>query len=95
VPSETFLASRRDYFHRVWTQFNFELRLDARNVSLGTRFLRFAAAIYTQRNAIQTRFNSKNIYMGYMCSCPFSLNGTQCQFDYRLCKPNTCKNNGI
>ncbi|CAF4185728.1 unnamed protein product, partial [Adineta steineri] len=30
----------------------------------------------------------------YNCSCPPDFNGKQCQFDQRLCKENTCFNNG-
>jgi hypothetical protein len=40
--------------------------------------------------------NSTNtIQYGYICLCPTSFTGTQCQFDHRPCKPNTCWNNGI
>ena len=31
---------------------------------------------------------------GYSCLCSPGFNGTQCQNDYRPCKPTTCWNNG-
>ena len=64
VSSETFLASRRDFFqprldaiffNRVQTQEMFHWR---RVLS------RSSAAFYTQQNATQTRFYRKKIYMG-------------------------------
>ncbi|CAF3833859.1 unnamed protein product, partial [Adineta steineri] len=41
--------------------------------------------------------NCRNIKnnQDYNCSCPPDFNGKQCQFDQRLCKENTCFNNGI
>ena len=27
---------------------------------------------------------------GYNCLCPSGFNGTHCEIDQRLCKPNTC-----
>ncbi|CAF4070822.1 unnamed protein product [Adineta steineri] len=31
---------------------------------------------------------------GYICSCPFGLNGINCELDNRLCKPYICLNHG-
>jgi len=39
--------------------------------------------------------NNNNTLYGYNCLCPPGFNGTECQIDNRLCKPNTCWNNGI
>jgi Notch-like protein len=36
-----------------------------------------------------------NTHLGYNCSCSAGFNGTHCEFDHRLCTPNTCWNNGI
>ncbi|CAF3304276.1 unnamed protein product [Rotaria socialis] len=33
-------------------------------------------------------------HYSYDCSCPCGFNGTDCEFDYRPCKPYTCLNNG-
>jgi hypothetical protein len=38
-------------------------------------------------------YNNDTISLGYRCSCPSGFNGTQCQFDYRPCKLNTCWHN--
>lgn len=32
---------------------------------------------------------------GYYCSCPPGFNGTNCESNNRVCKPNTCYNNGM
>ncbi len=45
-----------------------------------------------QNNGICKNVNTT--LLGYICSCPSGFNGSQCQFDYRPCKPNTCWNNG-
>jgi hypothetical protein len=38
--------------------------------------------------------NTNRTAVGYNCTCPDGFNGTECQFDNRPCKPNTCWNNG-
>ncbi|CAF0818380.1 unnamed protein product [Adineta ricciae] len=42
-----------------------------------------------------TCMNNNTSLLGYFCSCLPYINGTHCQFDHRLCKPDTCLNNGI
>jgi hypothetical protein len=32
---------------------------------------------------------------GYNCTCLHGFDGSQCQYDNRPCKSNTCWNNGI
>ncbi len=39
--------------------------------------------------------NNNNTLYNYICLCPPSFDGTECQIDNRPCKPNTCQNNGI
>jgi hypothetical protein len=39
--------------------------------------------------------NDNSTLYGYVCSCLTGFNGTECQYDYRPCKQNTCWNNGI
>ncbi len=39
--------------------------------------------------------NSDTESDGYICLCPSEFNGTECQLDHRICKPNTCFNDGI
>lgn len=39
--------------------------------------------------------DNNTIPAGYSCSCLPDFNGTQCQYDHRPCKPDTCWNNGI
>ena len=41
-----------------------------------------------------TCINEKNSSHGYFCRCLWGFNGTQCQYDVRPCKANTCWNNG-
>ena len=41
-----------------------------------------------------TCHNNDSIFYGYICSCLLGFNGTQCQFDRRLCRPDTCWNDG-
>lgn len=38
--------------------------------------------------------NTNTTSDGYTCSCFTGFNGTQCQYDNRPCKPNTCWNSG-
>ncbi|CAF0855754.1 unnamed protein product [Adineta ricciae] len=40
-------------------------------------------------------YAGNNTQYGYICTCLSDFNGTECQYDYRLCKPNTCWNNGV
>jgi hypothetical protein len=42
-----------------------------------------------------TCINSNTTAGDYNCACPSGFNGTQCEFDHRPCKPDTCLNNGI
>ncbi len=42
-----------------------------------------------------TCYNNDILFDGYICLCVSGFNGTQCELDYRLCKSNTCWNNGI
>jgi hypothetical protein len=46
-----------------------------------------------ENNASCTDDNTTSV--GYVCSCLSYFNGTQCQYDHRPCKPDTCWNNGI
>jgi hypothetical protein len=39
--------------------------------------------------------STSTIQYGYICLCPSGFTGIQCQLDQRLCKPNTCWNNGM
>jgi hypothetical protein len=39
--------------------------------------------------------NSNTTVGDYNCACQSGFNGTQCEFDHRPCKPDTCLNNGI
>ena len=38
--------------------------------------------------------NEPNITHDYSCECQLGFNGTICEYDIRLCKPNTCLYNG-
>ncbi len=42
-----------------------------------------------------TCYNNDTLQYGYVCLCPSGFNGTQCELDYRPCKPTTCWNDGI
>ena len=42
-----------------------------------------------------TCFNKNSISSTYNCKCPPDFGGDQCQIDNRLCKTDTCWNNGI
>ena len=35
-----------------------------------------------------------NAFYNYVCLCLQNFNGTNCEYDYRPCQPNTCRNNG-
>ncbi|CAF0782004.1 unnamed protein product [Adineta steineri] len=37
--------------------------------------------------------NDTNVH-GYFCLCPEGFNGTECQLDFRVCKSDTCFNDG-
>ena len=39
--------------------------------------------------------NSNTTIDEYFCECPEGFDGSECQNDRRLCKPNICLNNGI
>jgi len=41
-----------------------------------------------------TCYNNNTLSYGYVCLCLSGFNGTQCELDYRPCKPNTCWNDG-
>ncbi|CAF1419466.1 unnamed protein product [Adineta ricciae] len=41
-----------------------------------------------------TCINGNKTVNDYSCVCLSGFNGTQCEVDNRLCKPNTCQNNG-
>jgi hypothetical protein len=38
--------------------------------------------------------DNNTIQSGYTCLCPPEFDGNQCQKDHRLCKSDTCWNNG-
>ncbi|CAF0824469.1 unnamed protein product [Adineta ricciae] len=38
--------------------------------------------------------NDETTLKGYFCSCFDYFNGTECQYDHRLCRSDTCWNNG-
>jgi hypothetical protein len=42
-----------------------------------------------------TCINDNTILRGYICNCSSGFYGTQCQYDNRPCRPNTCWNNDI
>ena len=42
-----------------------------------------------------TCFTDYTTLLGYDCLCPTGFSGTDCEYDYRACQPDTCWNNGI
>ncbi|CAF1119416.1 unnamed protein product [Adineta ricciae] len=42
-----------------------------------------------------TCINNNTVLSGYTCNCLLGFNGTDCQYDYRPCQPDTCWNNGM
>jgi len=39
--------------------------------------------------------NTSTNDLGYVCNCSHGFDGSQCQYDRRICKPTTCWNDGV